>query len=110
MTPHCTTLETDLVEGFQNGVADATGQPPERHISDGSGLPKLFASRKTALIKGYSQDNRIKYGTGRIVDTAHLLDNAGDIFQTPDVAYIHVRSAHNNCLTCRIDKTGQIQV
>ena len=161
MTLHFTALEMDLVEGFQNGAADANGQPPERHISDGSGLPcrhclediergepylipalrpfpalqpyaelgpiflhahsclryapqtglpKLFASRKTALIKGYSQDNRVKYGTGRIVGTAHLLDNAGDIFQTPDVGYIHVRSAHNNCYTCRIDKAGHIRV
>ncbi len=148
-------LESEIVEGFRNGGLDANGQAPERHISDGSGLPcrhcledieagqpylilalrpfpdlhpyaelgpiflhgeecprfqgktalpDVLAVRESALIKGYWSDNRIKYGTGRIVDTGEIAANAAAIFTDPDVAYIHVRSTQNNCYTCRIDR------
>jgi hypothetical protein len=32
-------MPTDQVRAFQAGAPDANGQPPERHISDGDGLP-----------------------------------------------------------------------
>lgn len=32
-------LDPSLVRGWQNGALDANGQPPERHISSGAGLP-----------------------------------------------------------------------
>lgn len=32
-------LPTDAVRAAQAGAADANGQPPERHVSDGSGNP-----------------------------------------------------------------------
>ncbi len=34
-----TPIPTDLVRAYQSGGADANGQPPERHISDGDGNP-----------------------------------------------------------------------
>ena len=67
-------------------------------------LPAVLENRKTALIKGYSDDNRIKYGTGQIVETGAIPAAAADIFKDPEIAYIHVRSAQNNCYTCRIDR------
>ena len=150
-----TALETDLVETIRDGGADANGQVPERHVSDGSGLPcrhclkeieagapcpilahrpfddlhpyaelgpiflhaetcprhetddglpEVLINRHSALIKGYGTDNRIKYGTGKIVETQDIAANASEIFQASDVSYIHVRSAQNNCYTCRIDR------
>jgi hypothetical protein len=69
-----------------------------------SGLPAVLECRQSALIKGYTDDNRIKYGTGRIVETKAIPEQAADIFEDPDIAYIHVRSALNNCYTCRIDR------
>lgn len=70
----------------------------------GDGLPKILVNRHSALIKGYGAYNRIKYGTGRITKTRDIPAQAKEIFREPDIAYIHVRSAQNNCYTCRIDR------
>jgi len=67
-------------------------------------LPNVLLNRQTALIKGYSADNRIRYGTGRIVETMAIAEHASAIFADPEVAYIHARSAQNNCYFCRIDR------
>ena len=150
-----TALDSDLVDKFRGGTADANGQVPEREISDGSGLPcrhclkdieagapylvlalrpfpvlqpyaelgpiflhaeqcerhlpqpglpDVLAVRETALIKGYGKNDRIKYGTGRIIPTAEIPSAAVDLFEDGEVAYIHVHSAQNNCYTCRIDR------
>jgi hypothetical protein len=32
-------MPTEQARAFQAGAPDANGQPPERHISDGDGLP-----------------------------------------------------------------------
>jgi len=32
-------MPTEQAHAFQAGAPDANGQPPERHISDGDGLP-----------------------------------------------------------------------
>jgi len=67
-------------------------------------LPVVLENRESALIKGYTGDDRIKYGTGRVVESGKIATQAADIFADPDVAYIHVRSAQNNCYSCRIDR------
>jgi hypothetical protein len=66
--------------------------------------PVLAKSKEDRLLKGYSPDNRIVYGLGRIVDPADIPDEAADILADDRVAYVHVRSSTNNCFTCRIDK------
>ncbi|MGR3717306.1 MAG: DUF1203 domain-containing protein [Thermohalobaculum sp.] len=69
----------------------------------GEGLPPVLASRDACLIKGYGADDRIAYGTGRIVPAAGLTEGAAALFDDPRVRYGHVRSATNNCYTCRIE-------
>jgi len=69
----------------------------------GKGVPPVMAHRKQILIKGYGADDRIAYGTGRIVSAAELPAAAAALFDDRRVAYGHVRSATNNCYTCRID-------
>jgi len=32
-------MPSETARGFRNGLPDAHGQPPERHVSDGSGAP-----------------------------------------------------------------------
>lgn len=66
-------------------------------------IPAMMASPRY-LIRGYSDENRIVYGSGRIVVTAEIPDAAADIFADRDITYIHVRSASNNCYQCRIDR------
>ena len=49
-------------------------------------------------------DDRIVYGTGQVVASAELEAEAEKIFALPGVTYVHVRSAQNNCYTCRIER------
>jgi hypothetical protein len=150
---HFVSLPTQTVRAYQDGGVDAYGEPPERRISDGSGLPcrhclteiiagdeylvlahrpfstlhpyaetgpiflhakacarhpeseatpTLLLSRERVLIRGYGLDERIIYGTGKVVETERIGDEASAIFDNPDVAFVDVRSASNNCYQCRI--------
>lgn len=74
--------------------------------ADSACLPPLLARRKAHLIKGYGADDRIVYGTGQVVASDALEAEAERILGRSDVAYVHVRSALNNCYTCRIDRAG----
>jgi hypothetical protein len=65
-------------------------------------LPQFLASPRY-LLRGYDERDRIVYGTGQIVATSRLLDAAGMVLARPDVAYLHARSAANNCYQCMIE-------
>lgn len=71
---------------------------------DAHETPTMLARRAAHLIKGYSCDDRIVYGTGKIVPSAALDSEAANILKREDVAYVHVRSSVNNCYTCRIER------
>lgn len=77
--------------------------PCTRH-PDSTSLPPVLTTSPEYLVKGYGNDNRIVYGTGAIVPAAGIPDHAAGIFENPKVAYIHVRSARNNCYQARIDR------
>lgn len=62
----------------------------------GAALPAIFDS-PSYILRGYGTDNRIVYGTGRVVATAELAGAAAALLAQPAVAYAHVRSAANNC-------------
>lgn len=66
--------------------------------------PVLSDPGESRLLKGYGDDDRIVYGLGRIVPVESIPDCARQMFTDLRVAYIHVRSATNNCFTCRIDR------
>ncbi len=78
-------------------------EPCSRH-PDSAHVPALFLDRPGYLIRGYGADDRIVYGTGRIVAPAAMAGAAEDMFADARVAYIHVRSASNNCYQARIDR------
>jgi len=69
----------------------------------GEALPKMLASPEY-IVRGYGADNRIVYGTGGVVATSAIPARAAEVFGDPRVAYVHVRSARNNCYQCRIDR------
>lgn len=67
-------------------------------------VPKTLTASPTFLLKGYGADDRIIYGTGAVIDADRIPDYADRLFADPKVAYIHVRSAKNNCYQARLDR------
>jgi hypothetical protein len=72
--------------------------------ADSPEVPPMFLGRPSYLIRGYGRDDRIVYGTGQIVAPAAIPDAAERMLDDPRVAYVHVRSATNNCYQARIDR------
>ncbi len=70
---------------------------------EGEGVPPMLAS-PDYIVRGYGADDRIVYGTGGVVATDGIPARAGALLEDPRVAYVHVRSARNNCFQCRIDR------
>ncbi len=66
-------------------------------------VPEILTS-PTYILRGYGADDRIVYGTGAVVPTATLEVEAEARLADPRVAYVHVRSAKNNCFQLRIDR------
>ena len=74
-----------------------------RHAPETS-MPPMFRTVPRLLIRGYGADDRIVYGSGQIVATAELAQAATTLLERPDIAYVHARSASNNCYQCRIER------
>ncbi len=66
-------------------------------------LPEMLES-SDYIVRGYGADDRIVYGTGGVIPTGSIAARAETLFERDDVAYVHVRSARNNCYQCRIDR------
>ena len=79
-------------------------EPCERYPSTGATPGMFMKPGRRYLLKGYHSDDRIFYGTGQIVEPDDVASAAAKILERPDVAYVHVRSALNNCFQCRIDR------
>ena len=69
----------------------------------GAEMPEILASPEY-IVRGYGADDRIVYGTGGVVATGAIPKRAGELLDDPRVAYLHVRSARNNCYQLRIDR------
>ncbi len=71
---------------------------------EGAEIPEVLCGSPDYLLKGYNAQDRIVYGTGKVVLAADVADYAQAVFERSEVAYIHVRSARNNCYQARIDR------
>ncbi|MEL6478608.1 MAG: DUF1203 domain-containing protein [Pseudomonadota bacterium] len=72
---------------------------------EGDGLPPIFAPASAErLVKGYSPDDRIVYGLGKVVPITEISDRIQDVLDDPRVAYVHIRSSTNNCFSCRAER------
>lgn len=69
----------------------------------GAALPEMLGSAQY-IVRGYGADDRIVYGTGAVVPTPAIPARAEDLLARPDVAYVHIRSAANNCYQLRVDR------
>ena len=69
----------------------------------GEAVPEMLAS-PDYIVRGYGADDRIVYGGGGVVATERIAARAGELLGDARVAYVHVRSARNNCYQVRIDR------
>lgn len=56
------------------------------------------------IVRGYCQQERIVYGSGGIVAVDALGARIDQLFADVSIAFIHIRSAANNCFACRVDR------
>jgi hypothetical protein len=66
-------------------------------------LPEMLESTEY-IVRGYGKDDRIVYGSGGVIPTGAIAARAAALFEREDIAYVHVRSARNNCYQCRIER------
>ena len=61
-----------------------------------------FFELLTFLVKAYSSDHRIAYGTEQITTSEAVAQYAKDLFDRDCVAFVDLRSAENNFFLTRI--------
>ena len=69
----------------------------------GAQVPAMLASPQY-ILRGYDTRDRIVYGTGGVIPTQNIPTRAAELLAQRDIAYVHVRSAANNCYQVRIDR------
>ena len=63
-----------------------------------------FLTSASYLVRGYSADERIVYGTGQVTPTGQISAYCAALLARGDIAFVHVRSASNNCFHCRVER------
>jgi hypothetical protein len=74
-----------------------------RRYEPSAHVPDMLASPRY-IVRGYDRADRIVYGGGRIVETSDIPSAARAMLEDARIAYLHVRSASNNCYQCRIER------
>jgi hypothetical protein len=75
----------------------------ERYVAEEI-MPPVLATSRDFIVRGYSENNRIAYGSGAVTPIGDIPNYAATLLERPEISYVHVRSARNNCYQCRIDK------
>lgn len=70
----------------------------------GQDIPPDLLTSPDYLLRAYSADNLIIYGSGKIVTGSDLNEYALALLVDENVAYVDVRSARNNCFLTRITR------
>ncbi|WP_434712815.1 DUF1203 domain-containing protein [Rhizobium sp. YTUHZ045] len=78
-------------------------QPCRRYAAEEI-LPPVLTTSRDFIVRGYNENNRIVYGTGAVTLVSEIAAYGEKLLARADIAYVHVRSARNNCFQCRIDK------
>ncbi len=72
-------------------------------VASPTAVPDILVS-PDYIVRGYSHADRIVYGSGAVIPTERIVARAQELLAREDIAYVHVRSARNNCYQCRIDR------
>ena len=151
-----TPIPTEHAQLYWSGGLDAHGLKPERHISEGTGvpcrhclntvsagepylilaycpfgelqpyaevgpiflhaspcdtyddneaIPEIYLNGEARILRGYDRNDRIIYGTWKVVHPQDIAAYAEELLDDLTTAYVHVRSSMNNCFAFRIDRT-----
>ena len=73
-----------------------------RHIESAE-TPRALRS-SFYIVRAYTAEERILYGSGKVTPTGEIADYAQSLLADPEVAFVDVRSAANNCYQCRIKR------
>jgi hypothetical protein len=93
----------DLQPYAETGPVFLHARTCDRH-PDTSETPEYLLRSPQMIVRGYSAEERIIYGTGAVVPPDRIAEVASSLLGRPEVAFVHVRSATNNCFQCRIDR------
>lgn len=74
----------------------------ERREASGEAPPSV-AQRPEFLVKAYTQAHRI-HSPGDVRRTASLAAECEALLANPEIAYVDLRSAANNCFICRVER------
>ena len=66
----------------------------------GDGVPPILAASPDYMIRGYTAEERILYGSGAVVPAAEIEAACAARLDDPRIAFVHVRSARNGCFQC----------
>ena len=72
--------------------------------SEQTHLPPEILRRELVLMKAYGSNHRIVYGKGCLISPVDILNRAVQLLSEAGIAYLHVRSAYNNCYSFRVDR------
>jgi len=67
-------------------------------------IPQVLEASPEYLIKGYTSNQRIKYGTGAIVPKENFTSKLSALLARSDLAFVDLRSAKNNCWLTRVTR------
>lgn len=73
-------------------------------VAGGPDFPTEFLAAPAYILRGYSADERIIYGTGAVTPVPQIADRCHELLQREDVAFVHIRSSTNNCFHCRVER------
>ena len=79
--------------------ADECERAPESDV-----LAPMFRATPDYILRGYGADDRIVYGTGGVIQTHKICARVHELFEREDVAYLHMRSARNNCYQLKVER------
>jgi hypothetical protein len=69
----------------------------------GPDLPEMLAA-PDYIVRGYGANDRIVYSSGGVVARERIAARAAELLADPAIAYVHIRSARNNCYQCRVER------
>ncbi len=70
-------------------------------------LPRnMLGGGRDYILRGYSSDERIVYGTGCVVPRDDIPARCAEIFADDAATFIHIRFSGTNCFQCRVERGG----